>query len=181
MIVLLTGKKRSGKDTAAEVFNGYEVLKFAGILKEMTRTFLREQGADEELIERYVEGDLKEVPCPYMNGKTSREFQQKLGTEFGRDMIDPNLWADATMRKADTFDNVVISDMRFPNEAEVTSDKHQIVKIRVNSSRVVDDEFSNHPSEMHIPTLPVSLELENNGTIEEFQTKVRAFKDAIEQ
>lgn len=49
---------------------------------------------------------------------TSRRWQQLFGTEFGREMIHPDIWVKIAMAKAATLDRVVIDDMRFPNEFE---------------------------------------------------------------
>ncbi|MBB5985957.1 hypothetical protein [Sphingobium lignivorans] len=51
---------------------------------------------------------------------TCRQLQQRIGTEFGREMIRQSLWSDITMAAAqrlrDEGHHVVIDDMRFPNE-----------------------------------------------------------------
>ncbi|AOR76540.1 hypothetical protein BES08_07120 [Novosphingobium resinovorum] len=54
----------SGKSTAAQylVDHGYDLVKFAGPLKRMTRALLRCCGVSGIVIDRYVDGDLKEVP-----------------------------------------------------------------------------------------------------------------------
>jgi hypothetical protein len=117
-LVGLIGRKGAGKDTAAEVLLsvGYENVKFAGALKDMIRSLLAYQGVEEEVIERMVEGDLKEVPTPYLAGRTPRYAMQTLGTEWGRDQIADDLWVGTAIRRAGNFDKVVITDVRFPNE-----------------------------------------------------------------
>lgn len=117
-LVGLVGRKGSGKDTAAVLLleQGFENVKFAGALKGMIRTLLAYQGADEETIERMIEGDLKEVPTDYLGGKTPRFAMQTLGTEWGRDLIGTDFWIGTTMRRAEGK-RAVITDVRFPNEA----------------------------------------------------------------
>ena len=111
-VVGFCGLIGSGKTTAAQhLVNkfGYERVRFAGPLKDMSRALLSE---------RQIDGDLKEVPCDVLGGKTPRVFMQLLGTEFGRQMIDQNIWVNAWLERARKFDAVVADDVRFPNEAD---------------------------------------------------------------
>lgn len=110
-LIALTGPAGAGKSTAAKHLvarHGYRVEKFAGPLKDMLRGF--------GLTERHIEGDLKEVPCDLLGGKTPRYAMQTLGTEWGRDLISPSLWVDTWSSRAATG-LVVCDDCRFPNEA----------------------------------------------------------------
>jgi hypothetical protein len=69
-----------------------------------------------EEITRYLEGDLKEQVIPCL-GVTSRYAQIMLGTEWGREMISQDLWANTWERSIE--DESVMNDSgRFPNEVE---------------------------------------------------------------
>lgn len=119
-IIGFTGLAGSGKSECAHrliAHHGFVRGKFAGALKEMMRALLRYRGADAATIERMVEGDLKEVPSPLLNGRTSRHAMQTLGTEWGRDCICPELWVDTEMDARAAATNLVFDDVRFPNEA----------------------------------------------------------------
>ena len=120
-VVGLTGLKGSGKDTAARVLEsaGFVHLKFAGPLKAMLGAFMTWQGASSLIVERSLDGDLKEVPSPYLGDRSPRHAMQTLGTEWGRQMIAASLWTDALIAAARRCDKVVVSDVRFPNEAAV--------------------------------------------------------------
>lgn len=120
----LVGRKGSGKDTAAELLlsQGYENVKFAGALKGMIRFLLAYQGADEDTIERMIEGDLKEVPTDYLGGHTPRFAMQTLGTEWGRDLIGKGFWVGTAMRRAKGR-KAVFTDVRFPNEGDAIEDE----------------------------------------------------------
>lgn len=124
-LIGIIGRKGSGKDTAAEVLlsNGYTNVKFAGALKEMLRTLLRHQGVAETRIERMIEGDLKESSTIYLNNRTPRYAMQTLGTEWGRDLMGPNFHVDIALEHASHYKNVVITDIRFPNELLAIKDK----------------------------------------------------------
>ena len=116
-VVALTGAAGSGKSTAADYLirhHGYERVKFADPLKDMMRAI--------GLSERYIEGDLKEEPTPWLRGKTPRHAMQTLGTEWGRNCIGEDFWVFLwRMRCIDVIvgedGRVVVDDCRFPNEA----------------------------------------------------------------
>lgn len=115
-LVALTGLAGCGKSTAADYLiraHGFVRVKFSGPLKDMLRAI--------GLTDRHIEGDLKEEPCALLCGQTPRYAMQTLGTEWGRDTIDPALWQHLWHeRAADVLDQggrVVVDDCRFPNEA----------------------------------------------------------------
>ena len=115
-VVALTGMAGSGKSTLADYLiarHGYVRVKFAGPLKAM----LYAMG----LSDAHIEGDLKELPTPLLQGRTPRYAMQTLGTEWGRSM-SPDLWTGLWQRTAnDVLDNggrVVVDDVRFDNEAD---------------------------------------------------------------
>lgn len=89
--------------------------KFAKPLKDMLRVLLDAQGIDGETRERMIEGDLKEVPTPYLMGETPRYAMQTLGGEWGRDRIHEDLWANVAVRGVDG--PTVFDDVRHNNEA----------------------------------------------------------------
>jgi hypothetical protein len=167
MILGLTGRKGSGKDTAAAVFeaNGFVNLKMAGPIKAMLATLLIYQGVDEDIIDRMIDGDLKEVASPYLCGRTPRYAMQTLGTEWGRGLMADNVWVEIFSNAAEQFDRVVCSDVRFPNELEVMTRTFRVVRPGVP--------LQDHPSETQIDSLPVDGELLNEcASAAEFQEQV---------
>lgn len=123
MIVIgLVGLQQAGKSTTADYLvrrHGFQRGKFAQCLKTMLRCLLIYRGASEVDVERMIEGDLKEIPTPFLNGKTPRHAMQTLGTEWGRDCIDPDLWVDTEIARLsrNLTRGVVFDDVRYPNEA----------------------------------------------------------------
>jgi Deoxynucleotide monophosphate kinase len=114
-LIGLTGRAGSGKSTAAAYLverHGFTRTRFAGPLKAM----LRAMG----LSEREIDGDLKEAPCARLCGRTPRQAMQWLGTEWGRDMIHPDLWTELWKQDAEKIvaedGRVVVDDVRFPDE-----------------------------------------------------------------
>lgn len=110
------GVAGAGKSALARVLvrdYGYEVVKFADPLKEMLRVL--GLGVAE------LEGDRKEVASELLCGRTPRWAMQRLGTEWGRDMIGGALWVEAWRRRIEampTGTKLVVDDCRFPNELE---------------------------------------------------------------
>lgn len=115
-VVAFCGLAGSGKTTAADWLvnhHGYERVRFAGPLKAMLRAL--------GLTESEVDGADKERPSALLGGKTPRQAMQWLGTEFGRELIDNDLWVRAWDAAAGHVlargGRVVVDDVRFMNEA----------------------------------------------------------------
>jgi hypothetical protein len=116
-VIALTGLAGSGKSTASKYLvekHGYQLVKFAGPLKDMLRSI--------GLSEAQIEGELKETPCEWLQGKTPRHAMQTLGTQWGRDCIGPSFWIELWVRRVNLIiaagGHVVVDDCRFPNEAD---------------------------------------------------------------
>jgi len=157
-LVGLLGRKGSGKDTAALALlsQGYQNVKFAGALKDMLRTLLTYQGLESHIVERMVEGDLKEVPTPFLGEQEPRFAMQTLGTEWGRNLIAPDLWVGTAIRRAGDRDTV-ITDVRFPNEMAavvaaggvcfgITADWIKPVRGEHESEALIDDLIASLPA-----------------------------------
>ncbi|MBO4228044.1 deoxynucleotide monophosphate kinase [Bradyrhizobium neotropicale] len=175
-VIGITGKKFHGKDTVARelVLHGYSVVRFADPLKAMLRAFYAAHDLDERETERRIEGDLKEVPCIYLNGKTPRHAMQTLGTEWGRDLIDRDLWTESLKRRAAKHDRVVVPDLRFENELDTLRELSAKVWRVDASDRVRDNAASRHSSETTVAKLSVDVEVPNNGTPFELSCAVKA-------
>lgn len=170
-VVGFAGNKGSGKDTAAAVLieRGFAHIKMAGAIKAMLRALLAYRGVPEAMIERYVEGDLKEEPCPALNGQTMRHAMQSLGTGWGRQMMHRDIWVDATRDQVCQHPRAVISDLRFHNEVEMVHELGGKV-IRIDRPGAVGD---NHSSETHIASLAADIVVSNRyDTAEQFQGKI---------
>jgi hypothetical protein len=172
-VIAITGRKGSGKDTAAQVLinHGFPLVKFADPLKNMLRTLLSYRGADEVMIERLLEGDLKETPSEYLEGQTPRLAMQTLGTEWGRNLIGERLWTDSAKRRLSSVPHAVVTDMRFPNELRTVKELDAVV-IRVVRPGLNYTDSSKHASEGYIDDMPVDFEIINDGSISELHDKL---------
>lgn len=120
----------SGKTTIADELAdryGFKIVRFAGVLKAMIRTLFEETGLPPATALQLVyDAEMKETPLPLLGGQTPRHAMQTLGSEWGRDLIHPELWVNATMGMVRTLREqghpVVLDDLRFPNEARAVED-----------------------------------------------------------
>lgn len=114
-LIGLIGRKSSGKSTIAQhLADGHHFVKisFADRLKEM----LKALGLTNEMLY----GAEKETPIDWLHGKTPRYLMQTLGTEWGRNLVHPDIWINAAHIDINNCialgGRVVVEDVRFPNE-----------------------------------------------------------------
>lgn len=123
MIIGLAGKARSGKSTIARYlamqYNFIE-LSFAEPLKDMVKVLLSHIYPEDELEGKYklLENDkTQEIELLH---QTYRFLLQTLGTEWGREIVYKDIWSSILEKKLQQNRvNVVISDLRFNNEADL--------------------------------------------------------------
>lgn len=115
MVIGLTGRAGSGKSVAALYLvenRGFIRVPFAAPLKRMLRSL--------GLTDRETDGDLKEAPSDVLLGATPRHAMQRFGTEWGRNLIHPDLWVELWRRDVNRLiaggHSVVADDCRFHNE-----------------------------------------------------------------
>lgn len=178
-VIAFIGGKGSGKDTAFKAIEapGIVNIKFAEPLKEMLRTYLRFRMVDRDVVERMLEGDLKELPCIALDGKSPRHAMQTLGTEWGRDLINSNIWINTARDRIAYHVNqgrrVVITDCRFENEMDMLKDVFNtyVFKVERNDYSAAVD---HHLSESGIHTLPFDKQLSNDDSEEVFVNLVQS-------
>jgi hypothetical protein len=166
MLIGLTGLKQSGKSTAAEFLAdrfAFEHTSFAAPMRRFTMDVL---GMNELQLEV-----MKEQPLDLLDRLvTPRQFMQRLGTEFGREMIHPDLWVRSCINRINTKRPTVVSDVRFDNEAHaIKALGGKIVQIRRRGQQNLDL----HPSEAGVHPSLVDYTLDNDGQ------DLRKFQDNI--
>lgn len=165
MLVAMTGQKRSGKNTVAEVLTnfGFEEVSFAGTLKGMIRLLLTNAGLSEDEAEEHINGSKKEEPLIVLQGKSCRYAMQKLGTEW-RDFLGKDLWTDIVRLKVQKTDFVVITDMRFLHEERFVDD-YDGWKIRVLRYGQPAISADSHPSEQEMASIQENITVYNSGSL----------------
>ena len=122
---------------------------------------------------------------------TPRLLLQYLGTEAGRDVIHPNIWCNALFadyklleqlpnndkalsdyKPKYSYPNWIITDVRFPNEADAILERDGIL-IRLTRTTEVSEEVANHPSETALDNYKkFTFTIDNKGTEEELYAQV---------
>lgn len=178
-VIAFKGKAKTGKTTAgAYLVNrfGYQRMRFADKLKNMLRAL--------GLTGREVDGDLKESPCDILGGQTPRHAMITLGTEWGRDMIHPNIWVNAIERdmivmRAEGINKFVIDDLRFLNEANYINSLRERDNYRVMIVELVGRKGtgSTHISETEMDNIKSDVTISNVGTMQLFHESLEVLMD----
>lgn len=190
MIIGISGKAGSGKDTAAQmlkwIYNNpgktwqdccntpinsryadINVAHFADALKEATQHML---------VVSDWETNTQEGKMTYIDwlGMTVREFLQKFGTAM-RLNVDPNFWVKALWANLQSWDNVIIADVRYPNELQSIIDRGGFV-IRLEREGAG---AGNHDSETALDNYTEwDWYIENNGSLEDLYNKLAKFANS---
>jgi len=137
MIIGVVGFIGSGKGTVADILvqkHNFTKLSFADTVKDATAAIFGwpRHLLEGETAESRAWREEKDEWWSEKTGKhiTPRNMLQLMGTEVGRDMIDPNIWVYSLERRLELYPNVVIADVRFPNEIKFIQSKGGFV-IRV--------------------------------------------------
>lgn len=164
-VVAFIGPIGAGKSTAAKAFKPgvYARIGFADPLKNMLFA-LGLTGAE-------LYGADKESPSAMLGGRTPRYAMQKLGQEWGRDLIHNNLWVNAWSRAVDVSSkptHIVVDDLRYKNEYHAVRSFDGII-VRVMRDVPYD---ATHPSEQFWPDFQYDYMLNNSGSEPQFIREV---------
>lgn len=167
-LIGLAGKARSGKDTVAKLlqkYNAINTISFAEPIRDALRGMI---GLNDD----HFHGSLKEVSLGWID-KSPRQLMQTLGTQWGRELVDQDIWLKLAKRNIEASHrlgiHVVITDVRFDNEAEFIRDNGGIVW---HISRGDAPQVNTHASEAGVTQAPGDLYVDNNGTLEELESLV---------
>ena len=164
MILGLTGRMGAGKDTVAHRLaimlhpdTAVERRAFADPLKESVCALFGIRRWQLELMKNDPDAYI-ELSAPYSNVNTTRvtprEFMQRYGLEAHREVFVDDFWLDLTLPKhtiTPTKTLIVVTDCRFPNEAERVKELGGIVFEVVGPQGQMDPGAA-HASERALPT-----------------------------
>jgi hypothetical protein len=170
-LIGVSGKKKSGKDTFFELFSRYasqkninfENRKFAKKVKEICSMLT---GMD---IEYFMD---RQFYNEKVNGfdMTSRQLQQLIGTEVFRNNFDTDVWVKSLFNSYRANNNWIITDVRFPNEADHILNRGGKV-IRINRPDV--DDGDTHLSETALDEYDrFTYIIDNNDTYDVYKSKI---------
>ena len=186
MIIGISGKAGSGKDTAAKMlevlyanpdisyedftnkryknFADIQIVHFADSLKETAQVLFRIG----EWETNTQEG--KKTTINWI-GKTVRELLQGIGQGL-RDAIDPNLWVKILFANTEGWSNYIIADVRYPNEVYAIKKRNGVL-IRIDRKGAG---AGNHSSETALDNYKEwDVHIENNGSIENLFETMKIF------
>lgn len=166
-IIGIIGKKRTGKDTLAAALvaeHGFRRLAFADRLKAMALDV--NPAVDSDLDGRMY--SLAESVAVFGWERTkdecpeARRFLQTLGVAV-REHIDGDAWVRPVLQEAAAAtEPIVITDVRFPNEAEaIRAAGGYLIRIERPSVSSCDS----HVSESGLPDVPVDYVICNTGSV----------------
>jgi hypothetical protein len=172
--IALSGKARSGKDTiAAYLIRRYGFTKIA--LAQPIKAALAAMLSAIPGIENYLTDAGKETIIPPL-GVSFRRLAQTLGSEWGRELIHPDIWiilADLSMKKAQTSHpeaRFVITDLRFSNEAVYVHDNHFDHWWVQRDTAYYNVE--SHPSECGVSQADCNFTIANTGSLHDLEIQV---------
>jgi len=171
-LAAICGQLNSGKGVVANLLVkefGYASMAFADPLKRILQQMFK------------IPDDVLWGPSEKRQGKV-RNMLQELGTDFGR-KYDPNIWITLTVDRIKHWraygedkygilpyvgydhpltEKIVISDLRFPNEAEALCFNWATKIFKVVRSDNFDgvdatQEQRNHPSEVEVDDIPSNI------------------------
>lgn len=195
-LIGLGGKLRAGKDAVADYLeweHGYVKLGMSDALNEALLKL-------NPWIPRELYGPVPGTTVPnwpirykdlhdiegYVEAKKNPEVRrllQVLGTEVGRDMIDPDVWVRIAEKKIREHwangKSVVITAMRFPNEIEMLNRLggfsawiERPDEQRFYTTPGTDVNISQHASENSVSAKDFQYVLNNDGTLKQLYRKV---------
>lgn len=125
MIIGLSGLIGAGKDTVADVLvqrHGFVKIAMADTLKDAVAAMF---GWPRYLLQGNTQEsrEYREIPDPFWSerlGKTitPRYMLQQFGTEVMRNSVHNDIWVFTMERNFTNYKNIVIPDIRFPNEIQ---------------------------------------------------------------
>lgn len=181
ILIGIGGKLASGKDTVADYLVAeYGFIKM-GMSEPLNDALLalnpliptNLMGAD--MFERYQTVHARLGYTAAKENPEVRRLLQALGTEVGRDMIDPEVWTKIAAHKIREQlaegHSVILTGIRFENERDMIT--------RVGGSLVWVDRpdlttsegAEQHASENTLGAKDFTLTIENSGTIQHLETK----------
>jgi len=165
MIIGISGKIGAGKTELARllyIHYAFEPKIFAGKLKKVAAILT---GLPENMMYNRVMKDEMLVDW----GMTLGELQQRLGTDAVRNGLHTDAWVLALFADYDGVENWSISDVRFPNEANMIK-QYGGIMVRIDGSRTgPGGRDPNHVSETSLDNYEFDYRFTNDGTMEQLR------------
>jgi Phosphomevalonate kinase len=162
ILIGISGKKQSGKNTVAQMIS--EITKLKVVELAFADELKRELAEACQVTTDYIEA----------NKGNFRLGLQWWGTEFRRKLSGENYWVgrlgNRVLRLPATTKVCIVTDMRFPNEYDFISACGGTT-IRVNRGGLPPD---NHPSEVSLDGYKFDITINNDSTMDDLKVRVMA-------
>lgn len=162
MIIGICGAAGAGKGAVADVLSlrGYAVISFADPLYDAVSAITGLSVGDLKDRTR-KEAALGWISC------SPRRLLQTLGTEWGREMIHPEIWVMSAMQRMLPGGDYAIPDVRFANEAEAIHARGGVVwRVVRPGYTVLSGDAARHASEGGVPDRYIDAEIVNSGGLD---------------
>lgn len=167
LLLGIAGPAGSGKDTIGTRLSIHHDFVMTSFAEPLRCAAMEVFGLD---YDHFIDRELKETVNGYW-GLTPRQMLQRLGTEAIRGTFGAEFWIRRwcqTYAEVQGTDNVVVTDVRFPEEAQMVRERGGIM---VHVMRDGVTRF-NHASDQDIAFLAGDHAIENDGDIKGLYAKV---------
>lgn len=191
MILALNGRKRSGKNTVAELIaercENVEQVAYADKLKDSCAALF---GIDRSELDRLKNAEDVHLMLADEDGADHFSFEmmtlnfrqiiQRYGTEAHRDIFGSDFWVRQTLDPIEDGPDklIIITDCRFPNEAMAVKERGGLV-VRVLRHQT-DDHGDEHSSEQNIDHL-VDHYINNSASLFNLEMHVENLLRSLEK
>ncbi len=104
---------------------------------------------------------------------TPRLILQKMGTEACRHGIADNIWIAALEKRIHGYENVVITDVRFPNEIDFIKNANGvIVRVQRGEDPTPEELSKLHVSETAWNYIKPDVTIFNNGSLDDLRKEI---------
>lgn len=168
-IIGFTGLAGSGKSLAATILcqhKNYFPVPFAKPIHNIVFDLIKDEPIPYSL--RLDWEYIKGHKFASLGNKSGREIAQTLGTEWGRNLVDPDIWVNLWKERIKPFSRVTVPDVRFINEAQTIRDMGGKL-VRITRPGVIP---MNHISEMEFNEITPDFTICNDASFGEFRTLV---------
>lgn len=144
------------------------------IFNNLAHELVKQEGA--EYVDGWFKRQWKHImgqPLPVFACTTPRRIMQILGTDVVRAAYN-DMWINVKMPEG----NVMVTDVRFPNEANIVVDRGGKL-VRIVNPRIESEDT--HASEADADSIEVHHVVTNEGTIEELHEKAKRLVEDIKK
>lgn len=171
-----------GKDTVANIISkqtGVPIYGFADPIYDMIKCGFGIDGKSDELQDR----EKKSARIDWLSNEKDislRYLLETLGTEWGRNIVNRNLWTlIAEKRYFESSNGLIIRDVRFQNEVEWLNKLNGILVHVIRPDYITQDANPYHISNMILPIGVSDKIILNNSDLKTLEKRVIDFLESV--